>query len=242
VTFESGSRLERIEESSFLSSGLKSIVIPANVAFVGASAFMTDCLNSISVSIHNQYFRIRESFLEDIFGSMIYQYFGSCRSIVFSSSVVVLGKRSFSKCRSLVSVTFESGSRLERIDESAFWGSELKSIVIPSSVLVLGKKSFSDCQSLDSVAFENASRLERIDEYAFYESRLKSIVIPSSVVILGESCFLRCTSLRSVTFESGSRLNRIRECTFRESGLQSIVIPSSGVVLTEECLGCGSLE
>jgi hypothetical protein len=56
--------LERIEESAFRSSGLKSILIP--------------------------------------------------------SSVVVLEKESFSWCESLESVTFETGSRLERIDRSAF--------------------------------------------------------------------------------------------------------------------------
>jgi hypothetical protein len=39
---------------------------------------------------------------------------------VIPSSVVVLGEGSFSGCESLASVTFESGSRLERIEESAF--------------------------------------------------------------------------------------------------------------------------
>jgi hypothetical protein len=33
-------------------------------------------------------------------------------------------------------VTFESGSRLERIEESAFYGSGLKSILIPGGIEV----------------------------------------------------------------------------------------------------------
>jgi hypothetical protein len=69
-------------------------------------------------------------------------------SIVIPSSVVAFGERSFSQCKSLESVTFESDSRLERIEEEAFKWSLLKSIVIPSSVVVLGKESFSECYSL----------------------------------------------------------------------------------------------
>jgi hypothetical protein len=86
-------------------------------------------------------------------------------------------------------VTFESGSRLERIEESAFYGSGLKSVEIPSSVGVLGKKNFYQCKSLESATFESGSRLERIEELVFYESGLKSIEIPSSVAVLGKCSF-----------------------------------------------------
>jgi hypothetical protein len=56
-------------------------------------------------------------------------------------------------------VKFESGSRLERINESVFAESGLKSIVIPSSVVASG-------ESLEYMAFENGSRLEQTDEPA----------------------------------------------------------------------------
>jgi hypothetical protein len=79
-------------------------------------------------------------------------------------------------------VRFESGSRLERIEESAFYEGGLRSIELPSSVVVLGKLSFHRCRLLESVTFESGSRLERIAEYAFYESGLRSIEIPFAVV------------------------------------------------------------
>jgi hypothetical protein len=58
------------------------------------------------------------------------------------SSVVVFGKESFQACESLESVTFESDSRLERIEESAFRQSGLKSIEIPTSVTFIGDCAF----------------------------------------------------------------------------------------------------
>jgi hypothetical protein len=88
------------------------------------------------------------------------------------SSVVVLGDSSFCGCKSLQSVTFESGSRLERIEKCAFQLSGLKSIVIPSSVGFVGKESFHGCKSLASVTFGSGSRLERIEECAVYRTHV----------------------------------------------------------------------
>jgi hypothetical protein len=90
------------------------------------------------------------------------------KSNVIPSSVVILGKESFGGCKLLTSVIFESDSRLERIEESAFYQSGLKSIIIPSSVVVLGKESFSYCRSLESMCFESSCRLERIGESALF--------------------------------------------------------------------------
>jgi hypothetical protein len=87
-------------------------------------------------------------------------------------------------------VTFESGSRLERIQESAFYESVLKSILIPSSVVVLGERSFYGCESLESVTFESGSRLERIGESAFHGNGLRSILIPAGVTFIDDSAFL----------------------------------------------------
>jgi hypothetical protein len=175
VIFESGSRLERIGECAFYKSGLQSIEIPGRVTFIGGFAFARISLTSISVSPDNTRFRLREFFLEDFDGSTIHRYFGSCRSIVIPSSVFVLGKESFRECKSLESVIFESGSRLDRIQEFAFSGSGLKSILIPSSVFVLGKGSFLGCSSLESVIFESGSRLDRIKECAFPKSMFYSV-------------------------------------------------------------------
>jgi hypothetical protein len=190
VTFETGSRLKRIDESAFAGDG----------------------------RISNQ-----------------------LKSIVIPSSLVALGKECFDNCMSLGSVIFETGSQLEKIDESAFRGSGLRSIVIPSSVVALGKSSFCECRSLESVTFENCTRLERIEESAFQKTGLKTIVIPSSVLVLAERSFYQCERLRSVSLENGSRLERIEEFAFKESGLRLIVLPSLAVVLGKESLPGGTV-
>jgi hypothetical protein len=64
-------------------------------------------------------------------------------------------------------MTFESDSRLERIEEYAFYESGLKSIKIPSSLVVFDKSIFCGCKSLESVTFESDSRLEPLNERPF---------------------------------------------------------------------------
>jgi hypothetical protein len=205
IVFESDSRLERIEDRALQQSGLKSIVIPPNVTFIDGSALAGIAFNSISLSPDNAAFRIVDSFLEDVCGSILVRYVGVSRSVIIPSSVVVLGKSCFAWCKSLESVIFESGSRLERIESYAFASSGLKSIVIPSSVTVLGKSSFSWCESLDSVILENGSRLERIEEDAFSRTRLKSIVIPPEATFIDKD---RCRGFSVIIGDTGVELPR----------------------------------
>jgi hypothetical protein len=80
-----------------------------------------------------------------------------------SSSISQLTKDSFSNCESLTSITFESNSKLERIEESAFTMSRLTTIQVPASVEVLCKFCFYNCESLTSVTFESNSQLQRIE-------------------------------------------------------------------------------
>jgi hypothetical protein len=223
--FETGSRLERIEERAFCESGLKSIEIPSGVRFIDGSAFCGVSLDSISMSRDTGMFRLRELFLEDFDGSTIWRYFGACSSVAIPWTVVVLEKGCFSQCLSLECVVFEAHSRIERILDLAFSRSGLVSVLVPASVVLLGKWCFSDCRALESVAFANGSRLECIEEYAFCKSGLKLIAIPSSVVVLGQWAFFQCQSLESVVFENGSRLERIEKCAFFQSGLRSIGLP-----------------
>jgi hypothetical protein len=252
VTFESDSRLERIEESVFVGSGLKSLEIPAGVTFVDGSAFARLSLNYVWVSPDNMRFRVRDCFLEDFGGSTIFRYFGACRSIVIPRSIVVLGKRSFNECKSHESVTFESGSRLERIEESAFSFGGLKSIEIPASVSFIDGSAFAGL-SLNSVWVSPENIRFRVRDCFLedfggsticrYFGSYPSIVIPSSVVVFGQWSFHGCKSLESVTFESGPRLERIEDFAFYETGLKSILVPSSVVVLGKRSFhGCKSLE
>jgi hypothetical protein len=106
--------LERIEESAFQWSGLKSIKIPSSVIALGEMSFYK-CKSLKSVEFESG------CQLKGIGEEAFYE--SGLRSIEIPSSVVTLGRRSFSESKQLASVKFERGSKMERIDESLFSGS-----------------------------------------------------------------------------------------------------------------------
>jgi hypothetical protein len=84
------------------------------------------------------------------------------------ASVEVLGWNCFSDCKALFRVTFESGSRLSRIERRAFYQSSLVEVLIPASVEVLGEECFYECRYLSCVAFKTGSKLREVGRRAFF--------------------------------------------------------------------------
>jgi hypothetical protein len=100
--------------------------------------------------------------------------------ICVPSSVQKFAHNCFLDSWRLSTVTFEFGSSLSRIEESAFAIClELSSICIPSSVETVCRKSFSGCSSRGSSTFESGSQRSSIADFAFAEcSSLSSICLP----------------------------------------------------------------
>jgi hypothetical protein len=181
------SRLIRIESSAFSKSLLKSIEIPRHVRFIDGSAFAGIESNSISIEAGHEQFSIENDFLVDIINHRLIRNFSSSSNIIISSDIEILGSSCFSSCESLSSISFESNSRLIRIESSAFSYSSLESISIPRNVEIFGSSCFSSCRSLSSISFESNSRLLRIESHSFPYSSLESIEIPQNVEILSSS-------------------------------------------------------
>jgi hypothetical protein len=126
ITFESNSHLTRIESEAFSYSALQSIVIPRNVQLINASAFHGVTLSSISIESGNEIFVIENDFLIDILHHKLIRNLSKSREIEIGRNIEILGSKCFSCCKSLSSITFESNSRLTRIESEAFSSSSLQ--------------------------------------------------------------------------------------------------------------------
>jgi hypothetical protein len=125
-------------------------------------------------------------------------------------------------------VTFESGSRLSRIEPLVFSEcSALTGIAIPAAVEVLCAGCFCECGRLAQLVFESDSKLSRIEEFAFLHcSVLSSVSFPPSVEVLAHDCFSHCENLRTVTFEPRSKLSQIDALAFQGcAGVSKVFIP-----------------
>jgi hypothetical protein len=133
ITFENESRLARIEDTCFSNCSLKSICIPRNVDFIAGSAFVNCNCRVITFDQNNLRFSIDRYFIVDKIENRLVRYFGDSVGIGIWQEIEILGEFCFARSK-LESITFESKSRLTRIEDSCFSNCSLKSICIPQNV------------------------------------------------------------------------------------------------------------
>jgi len=121
------------------------------------------------------------------------------------AGVTSIQSSAFSNAIELTSVTFEVGSLLTTIGDSAFDGAyNLAVITIPAGVTSIGSRAFADVQSLTAID------------------------IPAGVTSIGDRAFSVAIKLASVTFAAGSKLTRIGSHAFDDCfALTSISIPAT---------------
>jgi hypothetical protein len=164
-TFESESKLTQIEAKALSGcNSLPSICLPASLRTIDGSAFARTDISIIAVEDGNRHLSVSGDFLVDFDCISVIRYFGTDPSVTLSRDIEILGTGCFSACRVLSSLSFESGSKLSRIEANAFSDClHLRSIVIPQSIQEL-RKDWASRSSLHEVTFESALSLRKMIE------------------------------------------------------------------------------
>jgi hypothetical protein len=207
LTFESDSRLRTIGASCFLSACIKSIFIPRSVEILGPL-----CFYEANSAIET---KPVEHIIETISGRT-----WKCEGCLCNIHSQVT--ESFKA----LPVTFESGSKVTRIDDGAFSRCSIESICIPRSVQSLGASCFEEAnggaqitpnvaggngdgnptrenQYAFPIEFESDSKLERIEAKCFANCLFTSIRLPRSLNFVGESAF-QAIPKGALTLEEGN--------------------------------------
>lgn len=112
------------------------------------------------------------------------------KQVVIGKDITYIGKFNFFRCSRLETVTFEEGSKLERIGWGAFGYSSLPAITIPDSVNRIDGYAFYYCSKLSNVEISENSKLTRMGEYVFKaDTSLTSLYIPDCTVQIGAGLF-----------------------------------------------------
>lgn len=142
--------------------------------------------------------------------------------VVIPKTVTVLQYKSFSGS-SLKKVSFETGSVLNTVGESAFYGSSLESIILPERVQTIGKNAFAG-SALSSIRIPDKVKIIQSGTFGNCEF-LSSVTLGAGISEIGESAFGGCESLKGINLPSGLRM--IGDYAFSGSGLTAITIPDS---------------
>ena len=181
VSVEADSQLVAIGKNAFSMTLIASFTIPKGVERIGQGAF-GDCpkLESIEVEAGNEHCEFVDGVLYAKRGKELVSalsvdgdYFaipntvetigdfafdkGIASHVSIPASVREIGERAFAVSfgsDSLREVTFEEGSRLEKVGDEAFsFCKKLRRVELPHGVSEVGERAFEDCESLEFVSF-----------------------------------------------------------------------------------------
>lgn len=118
------------------------------------------------------------------------------KQVVIGKDITYIGKFNFFRCSRLETVTFEEGTKLERIGWGAFGYSSLPAITIPDSVNRIDGYAFYYCSKLTGVAISENSKLATLGEYAFKaDGKMTYLYIPDGVTKIGSAIFKDVTGV-----------------------------------------------
>jgi hypothetical protein len=181
VGFESHSQIRLIEANAFWHcSQLQSVSLPAGLESLGRGTLPWASLEYIGIDAENRHFSLSSDHLLVFDGVAIVGHCGRPTELCIGNTIEDLSDGCFAAQKSISAVSFEPGSRLRRIGDSAFHMAGLVSIVILASVARLENLSLADCPQLAIITIEANSRLLFVAKTAFRScSSLKEVRIPA---------------------------------------------------------------
>lgn len=124
-------------------------------------------------------------------------------SVKIHAGITRIAYDGFSNCETLKTVTFEKGSKLAYLDDSAFDNCiNLQKIDLTpcKNLKSIGYAAFGDCISLKSMDLSACTKLTDIGGAAFCGCiELNSVVLPDNVKSIGKYAFTDCLKLEALT-------------------------------------------
>jgi hypothetical protein len=201
VGFAFDSQLRFIAHDAFWSCReIKSMSLPSHLESLGNGALHWPSLEYLGIDSTNRHFSISGDHLLVCDGTAIVGHIGRPTELCIGNAIEELFDGCFCDQKYLSAVSFEPGSRLRRIGDSAFHMSALLSIDIPASVKRLENLCLADCRRLAIVRFEADSQLS----------------------LVAGNAFRSCSSLKTVRVPA--HLKDIIGAAFRGSGVQIVVV------------------
>lgn len=135
------SRVTRIEDGALAGTGVKSLLIPKTVQYLGQRQFY-GCGNLRKVEIQPE---IREV------GEMMFAFCPSLEEVKLPKSVRKVGVEAFRDC----GLTEFPAANIREIGKKAFWNcNRLTTVRIPKTVVRIDEQAFLGCQRLEGARFE----------------------------------------------------------------------------------------
>lgn len=224
--------LEYIGRTAFAQSGLKKLVIPDSVTFIGSSISL-DCKNleSLSVQPGNTVYDSRNG-CNAIIKTESNQLLEGCYTTIIPQDIIEIGRYAFAGKPGFKEIVIPNS--IKTIHEGAFSLCDLEKIQIPSGVKLLEGNPFAACSNLYSITVHKDNRYYSspsecnaiISKDGTLITGCRNTVIPSSVTIIGNEAFAFCNGLEKIDIPESVKTIR-PSAFFHCPDLKELFIPAS---------------
>ncbi len=157
-------------------------------------------------------------------------YHSALQSVTIPKSLQFIGRAAFADTP-LETLTFEEGSALTVIEQSAFENTKsLGAVSLPASLNTLGRAVFQS-SGITSLHFADGIGITEIPESAFAYSNISSLTLPQGITLINHNAFRNTAALESVTF--GTAEFSVMSNAFYQSGLKALRIPANMTYIGE---------
>lgn len=267
VTFAAGTNLPTLGGGVFKScTSLPTITIPSTVSTFDPSAFAyCSSLVSIYVPSANTHYTSRDG--------IVYTYnkqrlvccpAGKVSAFIYNY-IIVIGSNAFWRCTKLQNLTFQSGCKLETIEDGTFYScTALVRVDLPTSLKTVKQNAFAGCTKLAIITFPDYARVNLDADSIFSDctslttftfgkfcalkvfgknifsncKKLTTVVIPANCTTIRDNAFKGCQSLKYVKYQAKSKMSSLSSTAF--SGCTSLTnysVPDSYTQISSACFG-----
>lgn len=223
--------LKGIGPRAFQSIGVEEFNIPENVEWIDATFISSSNLSRINVDSNNKYFTSVDGILFDKDSTRLIKYpekrDGSSYEV--PDTVKTIDVNAFIACKNLQEITIADS--VEKIGDSAFYGSELKTINLGGGITNISNKPFYEAWNLTSINV--------ITENDKYESE-NGILFNK-----GKTILIKCppVTMNGEVYEIPNTVAEIGDQAFFTSHIKNVIIPSSVKKIgNESFFACSNLE
>lgn len=223
--------LKRIGPGAFQSTGVEEFNIPENVESIAATFISSSNLSRINVDSNNKYFTSVDGILFDKDSTRLIKYPENRdgRSYEVPNTVNTIDANAFGSCKNLQTIVIADS--VEKIGDSAFYGSKLKTINLGGGITNINNKPFYGALNLTNINV--------ITENDKYESE-NGVLFNK-----GKTILIKCPPaiINGEVYEIPNTVVEIGPQSFYRSQIKNVIIPSSVKKIgSESFFQCYNLE
>ena len=217
------SKIEVIDENTFLNSSIKKIKVPYTLRLIGNNAF-ANCKELKKVDFSN-------TELKRINRNAFYN--SGVKKLRFPSELSTIDLEAFGECKNLKSVDL-STTKIKKIDSGFLANSGVSQVRLPQGIEVIDFCAFSDCKNLKEIDLSKTN-IRKIGAYAFFNSNINNIKLPKTIEKIEYEAFAKCNKLKKMDL-SKTKINQIASYAFYNSAIKDLKLPKGFNEMKDETI------